>query len=1006
MPFIEQIVFGVDHKSESPARSVLARSPGMGTEATSEIVRLCENWGTPPPLGLEYPALMSFRMTSSMPSIPGHLFTVIRASRGLQPLFHAVVLSEGAFATFQRNPFAVAQTVDFLDTWIPETKLQRREIEFDPHRPLVDPGAGKGDVGLVDEMVLKHIAEGKLMMPIQQANPQSDRCLALVISCLPEKDRKNLRFASFAPSEANDYTLAALESEGCVFAGWQRMMMAWLAGEYVEEIETFIAEIRKFLESGDLVGINRITQRLQTPSGPRAENLDKPRRETVSAMPVQGPSPRTGSAKPRGMAAVPTPASPVRRTPGLVQAGPSIPGPLRKVRTAPRPKPIKLSPLKKTKTNPSVTTRRRSIPSGRLFRGFLACLVLGLAVSAAVMWREGKTLAESLEWANLQQFMGEGPRTERAATLLEVVDVGGVYQRQLKLVARSGTGLNPSVDRGRNKALGNLRDEAGRPLRQQVELFAKLAGDGIQQGNRPDRESQRMRSLAAQGQVLDNELARLELAWFSLADGVFWEDVSTLTDAAVIARRDSLVRAAKGVLADARQDLGTLEAKIILDQTRGNVEGMAALLTLFETQSWSPSWEKKLARAAQQVSPTASRMTRAYANSAFAYLSLKRAEKQEAQLTLPYVRDLQDRGWPSAEVRSLLTNLRAQMIMFADGQAPRLLTETLALYSDFKSPVALAQRVARAPGLLADLNANRAARFDPGAYGDFLERVRYEAARIRLDGGEDPSLIPASLLAADDREMTVGFLDNLEVHHSTADWDSLAAQAGQPFLSRWADHLGDLARVDLARTQGEFDAAWIACRQAAGRLQDEANAGRDWTASWVDLHDQARGILTTHAQNLAQDPERAARLGDLMNLLVGLKAPLNLELQAGTIRVAQDRMLEGTKATMEIRVTPDGETWRTDKFFIGPGAPEGAGWVGTVAMDKSFAIQPRQGLEVRILSTDRDRTLLLVTCPPLTEGVGPGGMVRARQGDGGSVRLKIDEVYWKSLRVPDLGVIF
>ena len=85
--------------------------------------------------------------------------------------------------------------------------------------------------------------------------------MALIIACLPEKDRKNLRFASFAPSESNKYTLVGLQSEGCVFAGWKRMMMAWLAGDYVEQVETYISEIRTYLEAGDLAGISRTSQR-------------------------------------------------------------------------------------------------------------------------------------------------------------------------------------------------------------------------------------------------------------------------------------------------------------------------------------------------------------------------------------------------------------------------------------------------------------------------------------------------------------------------------------------------------------------------------------------------------------------------------------------------------------------------------------------------------------------------------------------------------------------------
>ena len=128
---MEQLLFGVNLKENKPKKSVLARSPGMGQEVSEEIVRLCEHWGTVPALGLEQPALMSFGLDATMPAIAGRLFTVIRVSKGLNPLFHAMVFSEGTYASFLRNPYAVAKVVTFLDIWDPSQNLKREEIEFD-----------------------------------------------------------------------------------------------------------------------------------------------------------------------------------------------------------------------------------------------------------------------------------------------------------------------------------------------------------------------------------------------------------------------------------------------------------------------------------------------------------------------------------------------------------------------------------------------------------------------------------------------------------------------------------------------------------------------------------------------------------------------------------------------------------------------------------------------------------------------------------------------------------
>ncbi|MEN8007327.1 MAG: hypothetical protein ABFS42_09955 [Candidatus Krumholzibacteriota bacterium] len=1013
MPFIEQLLYGVNLKDDKPSKSVLASSSGMGDKAAAEIVRLCDNWGPPPPLGLEQPALMSFSLTSTIRAIPGRLFTVIRAGRGLNPLFHAVVLSEGSYATFLRNPFAVAQAVDFCDEWNPQVKLQRAEIDYDSTRPLVDPAPNESDIGLVDEAVVKLIAEGKLLMPIEQANAQSDRCLALIIACMPEKARKKLRFTSFAPNEANNYTLAGVESEGCVFAGWQRMMMAWLAGDNVKGVDNYIEEIRKYLAAGDLAGVSRTSQRQQVHSRPTPDLQDNLRKETVSAaMPVQGSS-RDRQEPPLALDSLQAslPRSKPSRTrwqaPDASQAGSPGPGPSPvPARSNVRPKPEKPSPLVRKFPNPKTKSRGRRFPRANAVRVAVLVLILALAGTAGLMWKEGRTLAESLEWANLQGLMGEKPRTERAATLLEVVDVGEVYGRQLKLLTNSGKGLNPSVDKGRHKALANLRDLAVQPLNQQVELFAKLAADGIQQASRPDREAQRLQSLADQGLVLENELTRLELAWYSLAAGVFWRDISTLSDQAVIARRDSLSRVGKGVLQDVRRDLGTLEAKQVLDQTRGHVSGMALLLTLFEASTYSREWEKALSQAAGQVAPTASRMTRAYTNSAFALVRLKKAERRGDQTFLPYRRGLADQDWPSSEIRVILTNLRAQTVMFPKGRIPGLLTGTLELYSALKKPVTLAAKVAESPRALSRLEDNPAVRFHPRAYGEFLARIRYEAAVLHLKDGGDPELIPEYLYTGSVRDQVAGFRITMDLKPPPEVWESLATSDGLPFLDRWAGHLSAVAKFEFDKAREKFDKSWLECRKTAARLQDEAVAGRDWSRTWLSLHGQAKAISSLHTDHLGADPERSQKLADINNLLVALRAHLPLDYLSGTIRLDQDRLTEPVRARLEVRTSPAGSMIRSDDFQIGLAAPAGMGWVGTVSLKETLKIHAGQGLEIKVVADDGDETLLEVSCPSLSDGVGPGGMVRPRSGDGGSVSLKIDPAYWKSLQLPALGMIF
>ena len=259
-----------------------------------------------------------------------------------------------------------------------------------------------------------------------------------------------------------------LQAEDCVFAGWKRMMMAWLAGEYVEQVEIYITEIRSYLEAGDLAGISRTSQRHQFHSAPVKDPLDIQRRSTVSAaMPVQGSEP--------ARQARPNQAAPARRdltrpsvakTPARPAYNQSVrtpvPGPSREPGQAAFVKPRKLSPLKRKKPGVAKSFGHRRVTRSQLARGALAVLVLGLAITAGVMWKEGKTLAESLEWANLQGIMGEKPRTERAATLLEVVDVGGVYDRQLKQVTGIGERPESLPGQGPPQGPGQSQGRCGR----------------------------------------------------------------------------------------------------------------------------------------------------------------------------------------------------------------------------------------------------------------------------------------------------------------------------------------------------------------------------------------------------------------------------------------------------------------------------------------------------------------------------------------------------------------
>ena len=167
--------------------------------------------------------------------------------------------------------------------------------------------------------------------------------------------------------------------------------------------------------------------------------------------------------------------------------------------------------------------------------------------------------------------------------------------------------------------------------------------------------------------------------------------------------------------------------------------------------------------------------------------------------------------------------------MFSSGKAPQLLTETLELYSALKMPASLAAEAAQSAKVLGPLASNRAVRFHPEAYENFLERIRYEAALIRLQGEYDPNLIPDHLYMGADKEWVVAFRDTISTFQVPETWDRMAAAEGPPFLARWAGHLGSIARADLDRHRREFDEAWIDCRQNGGQA-----AGRSYLGSGLD----------------------------------------------------------------------------------------------------------------------------------------------------------------------------
>ncbi len=963
MPFVEQLLFGGDPRRDPAQRGVLGASAGLGADAATEVERLCRGWGDVPPLGLDRPALMTFPLLATMPSIRGRLYAVIRVGTGPAPLFHALVLGDALYTVFDRNPYLLARQVTFQDEWRPGVSPPRIELEADTHEFPAALVPGPADRGFIDEAVVHFILNQRLVLPLEQSTRDSDRALALMISCLPVKMRRELRFASLVASEANGCNLGALATPGAAFVGWQRFLLATPNSGMTPDVASYQAALGQHLAAGDLNAIARLSLRHEF-GGSREQDAIR------AAVPEpHAPEPRPVAARP-----LETPLAAVVGGPPLTTATVG-----RGART--------LAPPPRAPRALAGARRPLSRRSG-LARLLAVVAVVFLAGGVVVLRMNGRLLARSLEWAGIPG-MDPGAGGERAATLLEVVDVGAVYEEQRSQLAGAGGALGPSPDQARRKALANLAGRGATPLVAQIDLFAKLSADGIQQGSRPDRETERLRALAGQGQVLASELKRLELAWYSLAAGAMWRDLAQLSDAAVAARGDSLTRRDRAALDEARTGLGLTWKIRDLAEARRNVDGMASLVELFQATAWSPRWAADLKRAADSVSPTASPLTRAYRNCAFQVLRLKEAERAPAARALAYVPSLDGQPWPAPAIRGLLPDLRRAAGAFPHGDAPPLVAGTLKLYADLGDPARAVTQAAADARYLSRLEANEAFRFDAAAYRPFVDRLRFEAAVAGAGGGGR---------AGDEARR---FRQALAAGRSAGRWQALADSLRTPFLADWARRQAGVAEVVADQRRQVREGQLIAARQSAADLRRAAADGRDWSGEWRQL----AALTTRFLGEAAAGGDGSDGTAEMAELAAALDRQLPLRLSQATVRLPQAALGAPDVAVLEISVTAGDGAVRSRAFPIGPSAPAGTGWVGNVQLGQVLPFGPRDELTCRVLAAD-GRVLLQSTAASLANGGGPGAFAKLRQGDGGGLHLQVDPAWWSALVLPAPAVNF
>lgn len=986
----EQLVCGVSPDNPTQGLTVFSRSPGMGGAVSGEIVRLCAGWGEAPAGGLGRPAVLSFPLEGSMPALRGRLFAVIQVGAGQTPFFHAVVLAKAEYRDFGYNPFAVVRSGSFLQAWGGSQRLGRGSLAPPAPGTVFMPPPNPADVGLVDEALLLWLSKGKLLLDLEAPSAQSDRVLGLVIEAMPFGARESLRFASFSPQGENRYNLAACHARNTPFSSWQRLFMTLLNHGAPEAARTYVAAVRSGLLSGSLENVPRQTG---SPAAPPAAGAPH-RASPVKPEPLAESAPAPRSPSPIGPAAVIGPAGfPAARTysgsaatpvdRGLPAPGGEQPGPGRSrlVRHA--------VPLR---------TRRpgRRLPALGLFLVVLTVLTVGWVY----LDRSGK----GRQWGifDLANLEARQERKARTPSLLEVVDVGMEYERQLRRLQRGQ--LLPGADRDQalRRAQAELLAQAAGPLLVQTDLFLNLADEGIQQGHRPDREHDRLQALDAQGQVLLAEMSRLELSYFSFHQGILWRDLPTLQDDAVAARRDSLIREAGEVFAICRSELGTADHRPLLQGACRNVAGMASLLALFQERRWSDTWEGQMKRAAEMVPPTASPLTRAYRNNAFTLVRLKRAEHHEASALAAVGEDSLPGGWVSPAVKDILPELRTRAAHFPAEGMPPLLADVLRFYARLEDPARLVQESAASPRTLTELRNSGAVLFDPAAYGNLLDRIGLEAACRLLQDGAGPDQLPEELLNGLPPATVAIFAENRRQAAAAEAWDDLAELAGDSFFADLCRHRAQLAREGTNRQLEECDEAWAQGLALLADLRDRAAQGQDWTSIWIDLRGHLGTVLAAAPAVAPDDDDRTAQQMQAAAWAADLDAERVLEVAGVVVRLEAAVLTEPLLAVVELRIEGTERVFRSEPLRVGPAAPAGTGWVGAAELGWLLDLSPRQSLTARVLAVDTGTTLLEAAYPSLADRVGPGALGRPARSAEGSLVFRTGDRWWREPIRPEI----
>lgn len=983
MAVLEQLVYG-SRADDDLGRAVLGHSPGLIADCCQELVRLCEGWGAVPDDGLRRAVVLAFPLESRLPALPGELVTVIRISAGLRPVYHAVVLNSRDYQAFDHNPFALVQEGVFLDSWRPGQELARRTASPTALAPLVSPPPSSGDVGSIDEAVRQMLANHRLLLPLESPTSDSDRFLALVVAALPRSLRRSLRLASWAPSGANRYTLAATYKDNVHFAAWQPYLMTSIIGNLDATADEYLGDLRCCLNNGDLAGLERLSREARLDVGSTAGRSLRPKDRTLSAtldessvrklarQPVGRPgkpAPPVDSRKPRFLAAAAEPTRSI--SPAINASGRPSGAPPRKTTPHRRPRP-------------------RVQGSGRARRGFAVLLSLAiLGAGAYYLWTAG-------HWTRLPGLAMVMSSLE-ARTDHGVVDVGAVYRAALVGVGEGHAGaLASRQDNARRRGLDLLR-QAGQLLEVQGQSYLQ-DGEQTLVGQTHERVSLAPADrLQPRGEVLARELRRLAMAKVALRDGQDWQDLADLDAQGLAARYDSLV-ARRRLPGTEEPDLVAIDHLLRrLDVTNRQIHGLARLEALLAQDQWADGWSREVRTAVDALGAVRRGRAHDLRDDADLLARLKQAEQRSALANLAY-RGLDDQQVLTPAVADILPSVYRRVEARDRAASPALLTATADLYRGLTEAFGDTTAPARMAGLLPVLTRNRAHRFDPAAYGDHLARLRFRLV-AQLVAARAPADSLITLLDSEQRVAEhLAFLSLMSRPSAdAAAWRALADQLDDPFLRRWARHrLAGLDR-DLEARLAELRASCEGLRTERAAFERLVASGGRGGDRWWQMSQAAARAQALLAAGGIPDAE-AHLIEEVADQVAFLAAPPALSLDGVTVRLDDGLTDDPVDVVVEVQVAR-GEPRVTPTFRIGPAAPAGSGWVGAAEVGWTLPIQAGDAVRVTVRPSDGDRTLAEFRGRWL-EQWDPRDLGSLASDQGVRISWRLERPYWDALEAP------